>query len=87
VVNEANPMVKRPAPTYGLGIAVFLLTLVVTYFPFYWLLVQLQTWRLGHPNPFTIGPSIDAIPCSVVAALVAFWFTVRGAKKRWPQES
>src|ERR1700757_357453 len=28
--------------------------------------------RLGHPNPFTIGPAMDAIPCSVVAALLAF---------------
>ena len=42
---------------------------------------------LGHPNPFTIGPDIDAILCSFVASLIAFGFTVRGAKKRWPQES
>ena len=80
-------MAKRPALIYGLAFAVSLVTLVVSYFSFYWLLIQLQTWRLGHPNPFTIGPDIDAILCSFVASLIAFGFTVRGAKKRWPQES
>ena len=80
-------MPRRPLLIYGTAFAVSVLILVVTYFPFYWLLVQLQTWRLGHPNPFTIGPAMDAIPCSVVAALLALWFAVRGAKKRWPQKS
>ena len=80
-------MSRRPLLIYGTTSAVSVLILVVSYFPFYWLLVQIQTWRLGHPNPFTIGPAVDAIPCAFVAALIAFWFTVRGAKKRWTPES
>ncbi|SRR5882762_5205004 len=85
--SAAAQSLKHPALIYGLAFAVSVVTLLVAYFPFYWLLVQIQTWRLGHPNPFTIGPAMDAIPCSFVAAVIAFWFTVRGAKKRWPQES
>lgn len=81
MVGDVNPMVKHPALLYGLAFAVSVVTLVVAYFPFYWLLVQIQTWRLGHPNPFTIEPTMDAIPCSFVAAVMVFWFTVRGAKK------
>jgi len=80
-------MPRRSLLIYGTAFAVFVLILVVSYLPFYWLLVQIQAWRLGHPNPFTIGPAVDAIPCSFAAALIAFWFTVRGAKKRWPRES
>ena len=80
-------MARRPLLIYGTASAVSVLILVVSYLPFYWLLVQIQTWRLAHPNPFTIGPAVDAISCSFVAALIAFWFTVRGAKKRWPPES
>jgi hypothetical protein len=85
MVKDANPTANHPALIYGLAFAVFVVTLVVAYFPFYWLLVQIQTWRLGHPNPFTIGPAMDAIPCSFVAAGIVFWFTLRGAKNRWPQ--
>jgi hypothetical protein len=80
-------MAQRSLLIYGTAFAVFVLILVVSYFPFYWLLVQIQTWRLGHPNPFAIGPAVDAIPCAFVAALFALWFTVRGAKKRWTPES
>jgi len=80
-------MARRSLLIYGTAFAVSVLILVVSYFPFYWLLVQIQTWRLGHPNPFTIGPAVDAILCAFVAALIAFWFTLRGAKKRWPQKS
>jgi hypothetical protein len=87
VTKVVIPKVKHHALIYGLALAVSVLTLVVTYFPFYWLLVQLQTWRLGHPNPFTIGPATDAIPCSLVTGSITFWLTVRGAKRRWRQES
>jgi hypothetical protein len=77
-IRSAAPQsLKHPAFIYGLAFAVSVVTLVVAYFPFYWLLVQIQTWRLGHPNPFTIGPAMDAIPCSSVAAVIAFWFTLR----------
>jgi len=65
-------MVKPTAITYGLASAASVATLAIAYFPFYWILIQLQTWRLGHPNPFTIGPGMDAVPCSCVAALIAF---------------
>jgi hypothetical protein len=82
-----KPMVKRTAIIYGLAFGVSIATLALAYFPFYWILIQLQTLRLGHPNPFTIGPAMDAVPCSLVAALIAFWLTVREAQKRWPQES
>jgi hypothetical protein len=75
--SAAAQSLKHPALIYVLAFAVSVVTLVVAYFPFYWLLVQIQTWRLGHPNPFTIGPAMDAIPCSFVAAAIAFWFTVR----------
>ena len=80
-------MARRSLLIYGTALAVSVLILVVSYLPIYWFLVQIQTWRLGHPNPFTIGPAMNAIPCSFVAALIAFWFTVRGAKKRRPPES
>jgi hypothetical protein len=78
-----NPTVKHNTLVYGIALAVSVLTLVVTYFPYYWLLVQFQTWRLGHPNPFTIGLAMDAIPCSFMTASITFWFTVRRAKTRW----
>jgi hypothetical protein len=84
---DVNPMVKHHALICGLALAVSVLTLVVTYFAFYWLLVQFQTWRLGHPNPFTIGPAMDAIPFSFVTALITLWLTVREAKRRWHAES
>ena len=87
ITKDVNPMVKHHTVIYGLALAVSVLTLVVTYFPFYWLLVQFQTWRLGRPNPFTIGPAMDAIPCSFVTALITFWLTVREAKRRWHQEN
>ena len=80
-------MAQRSLLIYGTALTASVLILVVSYFPLYWLLVQIQTWRLGHPNPFTIGPAVDAIPCALVVALIAFWFTVRGAKKRWPPQS
>jgi hypothetical protein len=80
-------MAQRSLLIYGTAFAVSVSIPVVSYFPFYWLLVQIQTWRLGHPNPFTIGPAVDAIPCAFLAALIAFWFAVRGAKKRWTPES
>jgi len=54
--------------------------------PLYWLLIQLQTWRLGHPNPFTFGPAMDAAICSSFAAGVAFGLLVsRGPElfQRW----
>lgn len=79
-------MVKRTAVIYGLAFVASLATITLAYSPFYWVLVQFQTWRLGHPNPFTIGPAMDAMPCSFVAGLVVFWLTVRQAKRRWPQE-
>jgi hypothetical protein len=82
-----KPMVKRATVIYGLALAASVATLALAYFPFYWILIQIQTWRLGHPNPFTIGPAMDAVPCSFVPALIAFWLTVRDAKKRWPQGS
>jgi hypothetical protein len=87
VTKDVNPMVKHHTLIHSLALAVSVLTLVVTYFPFYWLLAQFQTWRLGHPNPFTIGPAMDAIPCSLVTALITFWLTVRRAKRRWHPES
>jgi hypothetical protein len=80
-------MARRSLLIYGIAFAVSVLMFVASYFPFYWLLVQMQTWRLGHPNPFTIGPAVDAIPCAFVTALIAFWIAVRGAKKRWPPKS
>src|SRR5258708_7866462 len=73
-------MSRRPLLIYGTTSAVSVLILMVSYFPFYWLLVQIQSWRLGHPNPFTIRPAVDAIPCAFAAALITFWFTVRGAR-------
>jgi len=82
-----KPMVKRAAIIYGLASAAFVATLAFAYFPFYWILIQIQTWRLGHPNPFTIGPAMDTVPCSLAAALIAFWLAVREAKKRWPTAS
>jgi hypothetical protein len=78
-----NPTVRHNTLIYGIALAVSVLTLVVTYFLFYWLLVQFQTCRLGHPNPFTIGPAMDAIPCSFMTALITFWLAVRRAKTRW----
>jgi hypothetical protein len=75
---------NRATKTYGLAFGASVATLVLTYFPFYWVLIKLQTWRLGHPNPFTIGPAMDAVPCSFVAALIAFWLTLREANKRAP---
>jgi hypothetical protein len=68
-------MARRSLLIYGTAFAVSVLILVVCYLPFYWLFVQIQTWRFDHPNPFTSGAAVDAIPCSFVAALIAFWFT------------
>jgi hypothetical protein len=80
-------MIRRSALIYGSAFAISLATILLSYFPFYWLLVQIQTWRLGHPNPFTIGPAMDAIPCAFLAAVIAFWLAVRTAKRRRPQQN
>jgi hypothetical protein len=52
-------VVKRTAIIYGLAFAASVATLPLAYSAFYWILIQIQTWRLGHPNPFTIGPAMD----------------------------
>jgi len=54
--------------------------------PLYWLLVRFQAWRLGHPNPFTFGPAMDAAISSAFVAGVAFGFLAcRGPEwiQRW----
>ena len=78
---DMRQVVTRTAIIYGLAFAASVATLSVAYFHLYWILIQIQTWRLGHPNPFTIGPAMEAIPCSVLASVIAFWLAVRTAKK------
>jgi hypothetical protein len=74
-------MPRRLGVIYGTAFALSLVTLLATYFPFVWLLIRLQTWRLGHPNPFAIGPAVDAVWCSVLVAMVVFWLVVKRAKR------
>ena len=73
-------MSRRPAIVYGTAFGLSVLTLLVGYFPFVWLLIRYQTWRLGHPNPFVIGPDMDAIWCSFLAVGIVFWLAVKWAK-------
>jgi hypothetical protein len=74
-------MSHRPAVIYGTALALSLLTFLVSYFPFVWLLQHIQTWRLGHPNPIDIGPAMDGILFSFLAAVIAFWLVVKWAKR------
>ena len=78
-------MSRRSAVIYGMAFALSLVTLVVSYVPFEWLLIRFQTWRLGHPNPFVIGPAIDAVWCSLLAAVIVFWLVVKRAKRNRTQ--
>jgi len=78
-------MSRRPAVIYGTAFALSLVALLVSYFPFVWLLIRYQTWRLGHPNPFVIGPELDAIWCSLLAGVIVFWFVVKRAKRNRTQ--
>jgi hypothetical protein len=70
---------------YGAASAASMVTLLVGYFAFRWLLISYQTWRLGHPNPFVIGPEIDATMLAVVTAAVVFWLVVRWGKRNRSQ--
>jgi len=72
---------SRSAIIYGTAFALSFLTLLVSYFPFVWLLIRYQTWRLRHPNPFVIGPAMDAIWCSFLTAMIVFCLFVKWAKR------
>lgn len=74
-------MSRRPAVIYGTAFALSLVTILACYFPLVRLLIRYQTWRLGHPNPFVIGPSLDAIFCSLLVAVIVFWLVVKRAKQ------
>jgi hypothetical protein len=74
-------MSRQFGPVYGAASAVSLVTLLVGYFAFRWLLISCQTWRLGHPNPFVIGPGIDAALLAVVTAAIVFWLVMRQGKR------
>jgi hypothetical protein len=74
-------MSQRPGVIYGIAFALSFVAFGISYFPFVWLLIRYQTWRLGHPNPFIIGPELDAIWCSLLAGVMVFWLVVKRGKQ------
>src|SRR5690348_6318404 len=74
--NYHKEMSRQFVHVYGAAFAAALLTFLVGQFAFRWLLISYQTWRLGHPNPFVIGPEIDAAMLAVVTAAIVFWLVV-----------
>lgn len=70
-------MSRRPAVVYGTAFALSVGTLLVSFAVFRWLLICYQTWRLGHANPFVIGPEMDAVLLSLLAAAIVFWWVVK----------
>jgi hypothetical protein len=78
-------MSRQFAHVYGAASAASLVTLLVGYFAFRWLLISYQTLSLGHPNPFVIGPEIDAAMLAVVTAAIVFWLAVRRGKRNRSQ--
>lgn len=74
-------MARHPAVIYGTAFALSLATFLASYVPFEWLLIRFQTWRLGHANPFVIGPAMDAVWCSVLAAVSVFLLVLKRAKR------
>jgi hypothetical protein len=79
-------MSRRPVIIYGTALALSAVTLFVSYVAFRWLLIRYQTWQLGHPNPFVIGPELDAVVLSFLTAVIVFWWVVRRAKHNHTQE-
>jgi hypothetical protein len=76
---------RRFLSIYGSAFGLAALTLCVSYFPFAWLLIRYQIWRLGHPNPFVIGPELDALWVSSLTAVIVFWLVMKRAKRKSTQ--
>ena len=74
-------MSRQFGPVYGAASAASLVTLLVAYFAFRWLLVPYQTRRLGHSSPFVIGPEMDAALLAVVTAMIVFLVVVRRQRR------
>lgn len=85
--NYHSEMSRQFGPVCGAASAASLVTLIIGYFAFRWLLISYQTWRLGRPNPFVIGPEIDAALLAVVTAAIVFWLVVRRGKRNRSQRS
>ncbi len=79
-------MPRRPVIIYGTALVLSAVTLFVSYVAFRWLLTRYQTWQLGHPNPFVIGPELDSIILSFLTAVIVFWRVVKRAKHNHTQE-
>jgi hypothetical protein len=75
-------MSRRPAIIYATAFASSLITFLASYFSLVWILVRYKTWRLGHPNPFVIGPTMDAAMGALLVAVIVFWLVVK-----WAQEN
>jgi membrane-anchored protein YejM (alkaline phosphatase superfamily) len=78
-------MSRQIAHVYSAASAASLVTLLVGYFAFRRLLIFYQTLSHGHPNPFVIGPEINAAMLAVVTAAIVFWLAVRRGKRNRSQ--
>lgn len=76
-------MTHHFAITYGKAFALSMATLLGSYLVFRWLLISYQTWRLGHPNPFIIGPEIDAMLLALLAAGIVFLWVLKRKQSRY----
>lgn len=74
-------MSRHFAITFGKAFGLSIATLLCAYLVFRWLLINYQTRRLGHPNPFVIGPEIDAMLLALLAAGIVFLWVVKRAKR------
>lgn len=74
-------MSRHFAITCGRALALSIATLLCSYLAFRWLLISYQTWHLGHPNPFVIGPETDAMLLALLAAGIVFLWVVKRAKR------
>jgi hypothetical protein len=79
-------MSGRPAVIYGTAFTLSVVTLLDSYVAFRWLLICYQTWCLGHPNPFVIGPELGAMVLSSLTAVIIFWLIAKRAKQNHTQE-
>jgi hypothetical protein len=74
-------MSRRSGVIYGTAFALSLVTLLVSYLAFRWLLISYHEWQISNPMVFTFWADTRAIPLALLAAAIVFWLVVKRAKR------
>jgi hypothetical protein len=74
-------MSRRSGVIYGTAFALSVVTLLVSYVAFRWLLISYHEWRISHSLVFTFWADTRAIPLALLAAAIVFWLVVKRAKR------